>query len=88
MNHVMITILDRAAGAYSRPSFYAATGQAIRQFQDEINRADKDNVLFAHPDDFDLYELGSFDDNTGAFKLLDKPRQIAIGKQLKTGAQQ
>jgi hypothetical protein len=39
--------------------------------------------MFNHPDDFDLYELGRFDDVTGRFDLHDDPKVVAIGKQVK-----
>ena len=83
MKLVMCSMKDRAADAYARPMFVPSVGVAIRSFSDEINREDKDNQLFAHPDDFDLYELGTFDDSNGRFELYDEPKQIAIGKQVK-----
>lgn len=72
--------LDRAADAFGRPIFVNAIGQAIRSFNDEINRKDEQNPLYLHPEDFDLYHLGSYDDNTGVLTSLDEPKQIAIGK--------
>ena len=50
--------------------FVASEGVAIRQFQDEVNRESDDNQLYRHPDDFQLFYLGTFDDNTGAMDLL------------------
>jgi hypothetical protein len=60
-----------------------ATGVAIRSFQDEVNRNAEDNQMYAHPDDFDLYELGIFDDFDGKFDLHEAPKLLALGKQLK-----
>lgn len=84
MIYKIVSILDRAADAYGRPIFVLAIGQAIRSFQDELNRVAEDNTMNKHPDDYDMYELGIFDDNTGAFTSLEEPKQIAIGKQLST----
>lgn len=77
------SVKDRAADAFGRPMFVASTGVAIRSFSDELNRSDADNQLFNHPDDFDLYEFGVFDDNTGLFDLYDQPKLLSLGKQVK-----
>lgn len=84
MNLTIVAIHDRATDAYSTPIFVHTTGQAIRGFQDEIN--EPNNPMSKHPDDYDLYQLGEYDNATGAFTNLKEPRQLAIGKQLKTGA--
>ncbi len=83
MKMIVCSIRDRAAEAYGRPFFLPAVGVAIRSFQDEVNRRAEDNQVFQHPDDFDLFELGSFDDATGKFELHEAPKQLALGKQLK-----
>jgi hypothetical protein len=77
------SVKDRASDAYGRPMFVPSTGVAIRSFSDEINRTDADNQLFNHPDDFDLYEFGEFDDNTGTFELYEQPKLLSLGKQVK-----
>jgi hypothetical protein len=83
MKLVLCTVKDRAADAYGRPMFVPSVGVAIRSFSDEVNRQDADNQLYNHPDDFDLYELGEFDDNTGLFALYDQPKLLSLGKQVK-----
>jgi hypothetical protein len=83
MKLVLCTVKDRAADAYGRPMFVPSVGVAIRSFSDEVNRQDPDNQLNNHPDDFDLYELGEFDDNTGLFDLHEQPKLLSLGKQVK-----
>jgi len=83
MKQVVVSVRDRAADTFGRPFFVVAVAQAIRSFSDEVNRADKDNPLFNHPEDFDLYELASFDDDSGLFVALSQPRMVAVGKDLK-----
>ena len=83
MKLVLCSVKDRAADAYARPMFVPSIGVAIRSFSDEINRAADDNQLYNHADDFDLYELGVFDDNSGSFELYDKPKLLSLGKQVK-----
>lgn len=81
MQLAICAVHDSAAGAYARPFFVPTTGLAHRSFQDEVNRAAPDNPMHAHADDFTLYELGSFDDNTGTFTITD-PVVIARAKDL------
>lgn len=84
MIYQVLAVLDRAADAYGRPIFVLSIGQGIRSFQTEINRAAEDNTMHQHPDDFDLWHLGTYNDNTGIFENLHEPKQLAIGKQIKT----
>lgn len=81
MRYKIVAVRDRAADVFGVPSFVLSTGAAIRSFSDEINRQVEKGVLAEHPDDFDMYELGEFDDSDGLF-YAGSPRQIAIGKDL------
>lgn len=83
MKLTLCTVKDRAADAFGRPMFVRSIGEAIRSFSDEINRKADDNQLFNHSDDFDLFELGEFDDNTGLMTLHDQPKLVSLGKQVK-----
>jgi hypothetical protein len=83
MKLILASVKDRAAEAYARPMFVPSSGVAIRSFSDEINRADPENQLYNHPDDFDLYEFGDFDDSTGLFNLHEQPKLLSLGKQVK-----
>lgn len=82
MKLFIVAIRDRAADCFGQPNFVVSIGASIRSFGDEVNRAAPDNALNKHPEDFDLYELGEYDDAQASFALLPKPRQIAIGKDL------
>ena len=83
MFSVIVSVKDSAAEAFGRPMYLQSLGVAIRSFTDEVNREDKDNQLFNHPDDFDLYELGVFDDSLGRYELRDNPTVIVRGKDVK-----
>jgi len=80
-NYVVCVIRDSAADAYNIPIFLRSTGVAIRTFTDEVNRAAEDNPLYRHPDDHDLYMLGSYDQDTGVFTL-ESPRCLARGRDV------
>lgn len=83
MVSVIVSVKDSAAEAFGRPMYLQSLGVAIRSFTDEVNREDKDNQLFNHPDDFDLYELGVFDDSIGRYELRENPTVIVRGKDVK-----
>lgn len=78
----IFAVRDRATDQFGTPMFLVTAGQAIRSFSDEINRQAADNLLHTHPDDYDLYALGSYDTVTGLF-LSGPPEQLAVGKNLK-----
>lgn len=82
MRYKIFSIRDRAADVFSQPWFFPSKGVAIRSFGDEINKKDSGSNLSAHPEDFDLYFLGEFDDESGTFDTSNRPEQIAVGKDL------
>jgi hypothetical protein len=80
MISTICAVKDRATDAFGRPIFVPTAAAGIRTFQDEINRADPNNAFHSHPDDYDLFDLGTFDDNTGHFDLHDLPQLLMLGK--------
>ena len=82
MKMVIVSIKDTAADAYGRPAFVATEGVALRQFQDEVNRASDDNQLYKHSHDFHLCLLGTFDDTSGVFDLVESPKLITRGNDV------
>lgn len=84
MKYIIVSIKDRAIDAFQPVFNVRAPGEAIRAFQDAINN--NQNPMHAHADDYDLYELGTFNDETGQIQTHQQPKQIALGKQLKIGS--
>lgn len=59
----VFSVYDSKALVYASPFFSQSVGAAVRAFGDAANDP---NVPFAkHPGDYQLYEIGTFDDNTG-----------------------
>lgn len=86
MKFKIVAIRDRAVDVFSVPVFVASIGAAVRSFGDEVKRPHSDerpNQLNAHPEDFDLFHLGDFDDNDGSFSTLVLPERIAVGSDYK-----
>lgn len=82
MKMKIIVVRDRVADVYGAPSFVANVGTAVRGFGDEIARPhseERPNAFNKHPEDFDLFLLGEYDDETASFDV-HIPKQIAMGK--------
>lgn len=56
-------IYDGKAAAFNTPFFMATDALAIRAAQDTVR--DKTTIFSRHPDDFVLYQVGVFNDQTG-----------------------
>lgn len=74
MIQYIVVVKDTALGAYLTPFFSPGLGVAVRQFGDEV--ANPESPLNKHPEDYILFECGSFDTDTGQFTCYE-PRQIA-----------
>ena len=59
----MFSVYDLKTKAFMQPWFSPEPGSAMRAFGDECNKAN--SPLAAHPEDYQLFELGSFDDISG-----------------------
>lgn len=85
MIQIILSVKDTAAQAFGRPMFLPSSAVGVRSFRDEINRSDANNEMFKHPEDFELYELGTYDDSTGIIQC-SEPRLVARAKDLKESA--
>lgn len=56
------SIFDSASGLYSRPFFTQSDAEAIRSFSDIAQ--DADHPIGKHPEDYTLFRIGTFDDNS------------------------
>ena len=59
-------------------------GEVERELETAVNSPD--SFLSKYPEDFDLYHLGEWDDNSGKFTLLDSPVHLLKAIQLKKQA--
>lgn len=66
MKFIMLAVRDSASDLFARPMFLPAVGAGVRSFADEINRDDVENALNRHPEHFDLYKIGTFEDSDGS----------------------
>lgn len=59
----MYAIFDTATEAYMTPWFMVNRASALRAFNDLAK--DPQSNVYKHPADYILYEVGTWDDNTG-----------------------
>lgn len=79
MNLTVVSVRDSKANAYGIPVCVPTVAAAVRSFSDQING--QDSTLTKHPQDFDLFVLGTFDDNTGIFTT-HVPELVVTGMSL------
>jgi len=79
MIYKVVAIRDKAIEAFGQPIFVSAVGQAVRSFGDEVKRVDQNNGINKHPEDYDLFLLGTYDDQTGEL-YSQTPEVVAVGK--------
>ena len=77
-------VKDLAVQAFGNPFVTRAQGEAMRSFQDEVNKKDGQSAIAQHPEDYELYKLGEWDDNTGVITP-QTPELVARAKDLITG---
>lgn len=74
----MYSVRDKAVDAFLQPFFVRAKGEAVRSFLDAVSN----NAQFrSHPHDYDLYDIGKFDDNTGLLMPNESPVLELTGLQ-------
>ena len=66
----IFAIKDKKANTFDQPFPAVNNSVACRMFADLVNR--QDNLIGQHPEDFDLYQLAYFDQETGLFKASPK----------------
>lgn len=75
----VMAVRDRGVDAFGQPFFVRHKNEAIRSFKDEVNR--DGSVFKNHPDDYDLYLLATYNDDSGRIDPVDV-EMIAIGKSM------
>lgn len=77
MKHVICSVRDSAADCFQRPFMTQTPAVAVRLFGDEVKNDNDNNPMVRHPEHFELFELGLFDDETAKIDMLAAPRSLA-----------
>jgi len=78
----MFTIYDSKAEAYMQPFFAKSTGEALRSFSDTCQ--DKNHIFAKHPEDFTLFELGTWDEQTSNFVIFESKKSLGVAIEYAT----
>lgn len=70
----MYSIRDSKSEIFNAPFYKSTHGEAERDFTKLVN--DDKSMLSQFPEDFDLYYLGVYDDNTGKIMARDTPEHV------------
>lgn len=77
----MFAVYDSKAEAYMMPQYYNTAGLAERAFTQAVNTAD--TQFFSCPEDFTLFELGTYDDHGAVFDIYAAPVCVVKAIQVK-----
>jgi hypothetical protein len=72
----MFTVYDSKVGAYLQPFFMRSKGEAIRGFSQIVN--DGKSAFFTNPEDYTLFELGDYFDDTGTVVMHKAPISLGV----------
>lgn len=82
MKKLMLSVLDIQTRLWTFPVYSLRKEAAIRDFAHWVNHASDENPMYNNPQDFQLYLLGEFDDET-AMMDIHVPELITTGLQCK-----
>lgn len=79
INRIM-SVRDGKAGIYLKPQFYLHLGQAMRDWDSLVN--EPGSVFAKFPEDFTLFEMGTFDDENGQIQVHTVPMQLSSAREV------
>lgn len=74
MKILMCSVYDKASQVFAQPFYTPTRAAAIRSFTDAVGN--KESAFCAHPEDYVLFELGVFDDNSGELVTNSSPEKL------------
>lgn len=77
MIYGVYSIFDSAAGVFTAPTIDISDASAVRFFQQAI--ANSGSIMNFKPDDFSLYQVGTFDVETGKLEPWNPPSRLIVG---------
>lgn len=75
--HIIIAVRDSAVGRFAPPAAMPSASYAIRSFAQQVNTPDANSQLYNTPQDFELWQLATWNEETGLFENVNPPVCIA-----------
>lgn len=76
----MFSVFDVKAEVFSQPVMSMNTATMMRSCSDLL--LDRNHPYAKHSEDYVLYELGRFDDQSGSFEALVAPKSLCVLRDL------
>lgn len=87
MKHAIVSIRDIKTNSYFVPQYVKSIGGFLRQMSDELNGPQQPHsvaeTMAKHPEDFEVYQLGWWDDETAEHEILDKKQLCVVTSLIK-----
>ncbi|QXP08246.1 MAG: nonstructural protein [Arizlama microvirus] len=75
-------VYDAKTESYGVPFFRDFTANAIREWQEVAsNKSDKGNQIAKFPADFNLFEIGSFEQSTGLVEIYETKYSLGLASE-------
>lgn len=75
----IFSCFDSKIGSYGKPFFVRSVGEALREYVQVSN--DDSTMIGKHPQDFCLFHIGNFDDETASIEMLECPHSLGVAKE-------
>lgn len=77
----IISVKDMKAKLFLQPTFQRSVHDATRSFEVIVN--EPDNMISKFPDDFRLYQIGEFDQDSGVITETNPPLDLGAASEFK-----
>ena len=77
MQSSLIAVYDKKTGLFDKPFAVRHNGEAIREW--DIVTKDGQTKFGKNPEDFDLYQIANYNDETGAITMCQPHVHLASG---------
>lgn len=77
MIYGVYSIFDSAAGVFTAPTIDISDASAVRNFQSAL--ANSGSIMNFKPEDFSLYQIGTFDVESGHIDSFSVPSRLTVG---------
>lgn len=80
MTYKVLAVRDERTESFGIPIFVRHVGEGTRSFIDEVNR--EDSQFAKHPEDFALYLVGTYGEETGLLVPCSVPERLVMARDI------
>lgn len=78
MKYIIVALKDTAVQAFMPPQAVVHVAQMVRALGDGLKNKENKADYARHPEDFELYKLGEFDDAAGIVYPVNGPAELIV----------